>query len=266
MKKIFLPLMIFVLATPNLSANAGIFDFLSSDNDEYWVNNFRRNKYYPIRFYADSFVVDVPEPRETEKKTFSTHEYDHNVVVSAAVGQRMYDAETYSVSNHITYSDEYQALTDMEIYHAQNTIKIKKGDKFVPLGEVEINDEYVLVFQVPDTSYLIMIDSDGRLLPTIGYFYKKKKLMLTADKVSVLPHGAGFEPSVDSVEHVTEPKSEFELVYDGLQGDIAQFSYTIDGKTEQFILPTTENMLEIGDIRIEIVNYFDDYIEYKILD
>lgn len=265
MKKIFLPLITVALSLPICAANAGVFDFLRSDNDAYWVNNFRRNRFYPINFYQTNSEAEK-KPVEKNKQTFSTHEFDRNVVVSAAVGQRMFDSESYSVSEKVTTGDEYQVVNDAKVYYSQNEIKLKKGQKFTPLGEVKINNTYSMLIQVPDTNYLLLVDEKGELRPTIGRLYKQSMLMLTAEAISILPHKVLFEPASDTVESKTEPQTDFELKYDGVQGDMAMFSYTVNGKTEQFMQPTSEKMLEVDNIRIELINFYDDYVEYKILD
>ncbi len=277
MNKIFFSISLLVLAgwcgtaqgvwSDDMKRERTLYGMLLPSYDEYWVNNFSKLRTYPVIFYSQAYEEKYNKDNITEEKSeeVNTHEFEHNVVVSAALGQRMVDAETFTINHQKIFGHEYAALEDGVIYNSLNEIKIKKGQKFAPIGEVKINGEYYLLFEDKDSEALFMIDEDGAVKHNVGYIYKGK-MMLSTEITVVRPRDLLFEPTTDTDASRTEPETKFEISYDGMQEDEFYLLYTAGEEAERHVYDIDEKNVEINGTKLEIINVFPDYIEYKILD
>lgn len=275
MKKIFIPvitLLAISIAAPSYSRWGANFNqsnhldndsLFSSDSDGYWLNKFRGYKKFPINFYSQR-LLNKDSGEKT--KEIEAHEYQRNVAVTARVGQRMYDSTTYKVTTK-TGGEQYRAVKSGALYTAQTEVKIKEGQLFTPLGEIKVNGQYYVLFEVPDSDYIIAADYKGKFLDGMGLI-EGGNLYITKDITIINPHDLGVEPYQKVEEDTSDAELNFEVKYGGIQGEEMSFIVSNGQESEydqrQFV-PLNEKIVQINNISFEIIHASPDYIEYKIL-
>ena len=276
MKKIFIPLTMLLmigLSSPSYGAWGETFSrgnpygdnyWFSADSDGYWLNKLRSYKKYPITFYSQRLIN---KGSGEKKEEIEAHEYEHNVAVTARLGQRMYDSSTYMLTTK-TGGEQYKALQDGAIYNVLNEVKIKKGQIFTPLGEIKVNGQYYMLISFPDSAYIAAVDYKGYFLDTLGliengFFYVPK------DVAVVKPRDLQVELYKKVEEDAGDTELNFEIIYGGIQGGEMSFIVS-DGKNSEYdqrqFVPLGENFIQINNVNFEIIYASPDYIEYKILD
>lgn len=276
MKKIFIPvltLLAITVAAPSYgrwganfarSNNVDNDSLFSSDSDGYWLNKFRGYKKYPINFYSQRLLN-----RNSGEKTqeVQAHEYQRNVAVTARVGQRMYDSTTYKVTTK-TGAEQYRAVNSGLLYTAQNEISIHEGQLFSPIGEIKVNGQYYVLFEVPDSSYILAADYKGNFLDAMGLI-EGGNLYVAKDITVVRPDDLRVELYNDVEENTDDAKLNFEIKYGGIQNGEMSFVVSTGDDSEydqrQFV-PLTEKFVQINGVNFEIIYASPEYIEYKILE
>ncbi|MCQ2734497.1 MAG: hypothetical protein MJ212_00910 [Alphaproteobacteria bacterium] len=238
---------------------------IERDNENYWLNNVRFFKSYPINFYngGDTKYNDD----NSQSHEVATREYKHNVVVSANLGQRMLDSETFVVTSK-DHGQLYSPETDISFYNAGGELNISAQDTFAPIGEVKIEGLYYLLFDPKEDGRIIMIDETGRFVHMICRIYKKE-LIISEAITNVKPKTARAEPTSGIKTVFSKPKFNFELKYDGLQDKKISFLYISDengGTAQRFTYPETQKVINIYGNKIQIIRPYKDKIEYMILD
>ncbi len=257
MKKIFISVSSMILAACS---------FFESGHDDYWLNNVRSYKTVPINYYNSTDDAE----KMTSSQTLNTRTYERNVVVSANLGQRMVDAQTYKVENFS--SQKTVANGDGIVVSSDRMVSIKKGNEFVPLGEVKVNGEYYMIISASDDDDLLLIDSKGKFLDTIGFIYHGK-LLIPREKATVIPNSLGIEQNTDVRENVTDPKLQFEIKYDGLENGQMAFIYTdysnadsTEGYFNRFTFPVEKDLVNINGVKFKVMDVYPERIEYMLLD
>ena len=275
MKKIFIPvltLLIVCFATQSYSRWGGNFShnnregtnsLLSSDSDGYWLNSFRSYKKYPINFYSQR-LLNKNSSEQTQQ--IEAHEYQYGVAVTARLGQRMYDSTTYTVTTK-TGGEQYSATANGILYNSQNEIKIRKGQIFTPIGEIKVNGQYYVLFEVPDSDYIIAADYKGRFLDAMGLI-EDGSLYVAKDFTIVRPKDLSVEPYQDKEEASGDAELNFEIRYGGIENNNMVFIIG-DDRGEEYeqkqYASVGPQMLQIGGVNFEIIHASPDYVEYKIL-
>lgn len=276
MKKIFIPvitLLTISIASPSYSRWGGNFSqsnhldndsLFSADSDGYWLNKFRGYKKFPINFYSQR-LLNKNSGEKTEE--VEAHVYQRNVAVTARVGQRMYDSTTYKITTK-TGSEQYKAVKSGSLYTAQTEVKIKEGQLFTPLGEIKVNGQYYVLFEVPDSDYIIAADYKGKFLDAIGLI-EGGNLYVNKDITVINPRDLGVEPYQETTEDTGDAELNFEIKYGGIQGEEMSFIVSngqeSDYDQRQFV-PLNEKIVQINNVGFEIIHASPDYIEYKILE
>ncbi|MBP5215090.1 MAG: hypothetical protein J6039_00835 [Alphaproteobacteria bacterium] len=274
MKKIFVPtlaLIAVMVSAPSYarwgdtyqnfgSSKPSIF---SADSDAYWLNKFRGYKKYPVHFYTEKMLRGDEKPEVV--KTVSTHEYKHNVIVSAKVGQRMFDSSSYQISQQ-KGKETYRATTDGLLYTGLDEIKISENQLLKPLGEVKINGNYYVVLELPETSYVIMADTKGYVLDALGQI-EHGNLLVPKDVIIVRPHGFQVEEYRETKEITGDTRTNFEIQYMGLENyEFMVFQIIEGGHARNEFIPISEKNIVLQNTKFEVIYAGPDYIEYKILD
>lgn len=240
------------------SANAS---FWQKDSDGYWLNRLRGYKSYPIHFYsADELNNDV------SALAVDAHEYERDVAVSAKVGQAMFDREAYVSNNQ--RSESYHFSEKATIRSPIYDYKFKKTDIMKPIGEIKMNGEYYMLLPMPNSSYIILADTDGNLQHMLGYL-DDGNLLISHENVYFYPQDLRIIPYIaDNDEENQRLATKYSIIYNGIGDGEMLFSYTseTDTDSEDFAFPLMQRFIEINDIPFEIINAQPDYIEYKILD
>lgn len=276
MKKIFIPVLTLLIigfayqsharwgetfSRHNYPGNTSLF---SADSDGYWLNKFRGYKKYPVNFYSQR-LINKGSGEDTQE--IEAHEYKRGVAVTARVGQRMYDSTTYTVVTK-TGGEQYKAVKDGVIANTLKEIKIKKDQIFTPLGEVKINGQYYILFEIPETAYVIAADYKGYILDAIGLI-ENGFLYITKDITVVRPDDFQIEPYKDVKETTSDAELNFAVKYDGIEGDQMAFiiSSSDDPEEDQRkFAPLKERIIQIRGVNFEVIYASPDYIEYVILD
>ena len=274
MKKIFISVLVLSIigfAAPSFSRwgenfshtnREGNNSLFSSDSDGYWLNKFRNYKKYPVTFYSQRLINKGSSENSQE---IDVHEYQRNVAVTARLGQRMYDSTTYTVTTR-TGGEQYKAATDGLFYSAQNEIKIKKGHIFTPLGEVKINGQYYILFELPETSYIVAADHKGYFLDALGLI-EHDNLYISKDITVVRPHDFHVEPYKEVEETTGNSVLNFEIKYGGLQNNEIVFIISDeDGNEQRQYATTDQSVVQINNVGFSIIHASPDYIEYEIMD
>lgn len=242
--------------------------YLERDNERYWLNNLKSYKTYPIHFYDNE--NELSDKKLVSSKTVNLHEYKHNVVVSANLGQRMVDSQTYTINNYS--KGKIVAHTDGEIYSINNTIKIKRGDVFTPLGEIKYNGKYYMLIDADGHGSILLVDEQGYFLDKIAILYNGD-LILPRDEFNMLPKNLGVDLVNNIDKDVSKPKLQFEIKYDGLEYGLMNFVYvdysnadSSEGYFQRFSFPQQQNLLNINGIKFKIMDAYPDRIEYMLLD
>lgn len=258
MKKILTTLLML-----SLSACSG---FFAPDSDNYWRNTFRSYRTYPITYYDEA---NLPNPEKlTDKQTIATHTFKRNTVVSANVGQRMVDSETYTIKK---YSHEKLiANATGTIANASTSIKLVKGEAYQPIGEIKRNGEKYLLFEPDHNGNYLLVSPNGKLLPKIAMLYKGELFYPKAD-AEIDPHGLGIEPITNERKDIAEPQQRFEIKYDGSEDGFMSFLYAkYNSKgvpdVKRYIYSVEDVLLDIDGVKLQITDVLPDRIEYMILD
>ena len=275
MKKIFVPVLTLLIACfaaqgyaawgeryshNNREGNDSLF---SSDSDGYWLNSFRTYKKYPINFYSQR-LLNKNSSEQTQQ--IEAHEYQYGVPVTARLGQRMYDSTTYTVTTR-TGGEQYSATSDGVLYNGQNEIKIHKGQIFTPIGEIKVNGQYYVLFEVPDSDYIIAADYKGRFLDAIGLI-ESGSLYVAKDFTIVRPKDLSVEAYQNKEQDTGDAELNFEIRYGGIENNNIVFIIG-DDRGEEYeqiqYAPVEPQMLQISGVNFEIIHASPDYVEYKIL-
>lgn len=260
MKKIFITLSSILLAACTV---------FETDNDNYWLNNIRPYKTLPINYYNPSDTAS--DEKLTDSKTLNTRTYQHNVVVSANLGQRMVDAQTYTVQNFT--KPKLIAATDGYISRGGIVVNIHKGQEFEPVGEIKMNGNYYLVVPAYNgkDDYLL-VDDKGYFLHMICHIYHGE-LLLPKEKAYMNPEKIRLEQQKVSRESVSKPQLQFEVKYDGLENGYMAFIYTdysnansSEGYFQRFVFPQEQDLVDINGVKFKVMDVYPERIEYMLLD
>ena len=259
MKKIFITLSSILLAACTV---------FESDHDDYWLNNVRPYKLMAINYYDP--MDGASDERMTDSKTLNTRIYKHNVVVSANLGQRMVDAQTYTVQNFA--KPQLIARSDGDSTGSNYAVQIHQDQLFEPIGEVKLNGNYFLVVPGNDIGDMLLVDEKGNFLNYICHLYKGQ-LLMPRETAIIHPKGLGLEQKKATRETVSDPKLQFELKYDGLENGYMAFIYTdysnadaSEGFFQRYVFPQEQDLVEINGIRFKVMDVYPERIEYMLLD
>jgi len=263
MKKIFITVPLLIVAGCSFLQSV-----TERDNKNYWLNNIRSYKTYPISYYGANAVQE--NEKLIESKTLNTRTYKHNVVVSANLGQRMVDAQTYTLKNYAT--EKLVANMDGRIYNINNEITIRKGDVYTPLGEVKIGGQYYMLISPNNNNDILLVDEQGRFLNQICHIYRGE-LLYPRESSQISSVDLGIEQTKDSREDVSEPHLQFEIKYDGLENGNMAFIYTdysnansSEGYFQRFVFPQTQDLVNLNGVKFKVMDVYPERIEYMLLD
>lgn len=263
MKKIFITIPLLALA------GCGFFQSVTErDNENYWLNNVRPYKTFPINYYSSDSAKE--EEKLTDSKTLNTRTYKHNVVVSANLGQRMVDAQTYEEKNYTT--KKLVANMDGRIYNISTEIDIHKGDVYTPIGEIKMSGSYYMLISPNNDNNILLVDEHGRFLNQICHIYHDE-LLYPRESSLMSSVNLGIEESADSRKDVTDPKLQFEIKYDGLENGNMAFIYTdysnansSEGYFQRFVFPQTQDLVNLNGVKFKVMDVYPERIEYMLLD
>lgn len=257
MKKIFIS---------SMALFAGACSLFNSESSNYWLNNIRSYITYPIYYYEnDDF--DLNE-KMGESKEIPVRTYQRNVVVSANVGQRMVDSQTFTVDEYTR--NKIIAQSDGVVSNYVDEIKITKGQEFIPFGEVKIDDNYYMLIKGDRKGGILLVNEYGEVMNRICAIYKDK-LLFSKTYASVLPESLKIIQLSDTRTDVSETKKNFEIVFDGYNNGMIELTYTDYkesklGESKKYIFPREQSFVDVNGVKIKITDVYPDRIEYMLVD
>ena len=230
------------------------------DHENYWLNNIRTFKTYPISYYQKENSYSAPT---YENNVYHTREYPRNSAISARVGQVMLSDETYTVRS-ANLGQHYEVSADGTVYNSTDEIKLDKGQVITPLGEVKINGHYYLVFEPERDGRLLLADTQGQIMHNIGRYYRGDFLS-SKDVTSVLPKDLSIVKSDDIKQEASDMAMQFEIKYAGLDDGLMHFLYVdySNGRTEtKLTFSKEQKFIDIEGMHIQILDASADEVQY----
>ncbi len=234
------------------------------DHENYWLNNFRSFKTYPINYYQGNH--ENASETNVQTTTHHTQEYPKNIPISAYVGQRIIGDETYTVTTS-DMGEHYEISTDGEIRNSIYQIKLSKRQVMTPIGEVLINGRYFLVFEPEQDGRMLLADENGQIMHNIGHYYRGE-LLISRDITTVIPKDLGIIKTSNIIQKATTPQLQYEIFYNGVVEGQMQFTYVdyLNGRNEKtFVFPVNQQIISINGKNIKVHQATDKFIEYIIL-
>ena len=114
----------------------------------------------------------------------------------------------------------------------------------------------------------MLVDDDGEILNRIGRLIGNRIAVLDIDFV-VEPNDVYMLPSVSTRNEVSEVIDGYELIYNGIKDDNMVFTYNLLGDMEmsdEFVFPMDSRVIDINNIRINVLEAGYNKIEYILLD
>lgn len=246
------------------SLAAKMHTLVERNHENYWLNNLRTFKTYPINWYGGSHV-NLSEAN-AQVQTRLTHEYPRNVPILADVGQRMVDLETYNVQIS-NVGEHYEPSAAGEVTNGHGSIIFTKGQVLNPIGDVNINGQGFLVFEPERDGRMILIDQNGQVMHNIG-LYHRGELLVSEDVTVVSPKDLRLLKTTDVKHAESAPQIKYEIKYNGFVDDNMEFIYTdyTTGRIDKiFAFPKHQHIINVNGIHIKVLNATENNIEYILL-
>lgn len=257
MKKIF-------ISTLALAVGAcGLFE---RDSSNYWLNHMHNYSTYPVYYYTDS-DFDVKE-KLVDSDELVAQTYERNVVVSAKVGQPMVESKTVDVKRYKKY--KIVAQNDAVISNIGEEVKIKKGQEFMPIGEVKIDGKYYILIEGDNNGSILLVDEDGNVMNKINAMYGKQ-LLLSKTYSTIYPENLKIIQKKETRTDMSKPKANFKIIYDGYNNGMFEMTYvnysnSEEGEKDKYIYKMGDELIDVNGVKMRITGVFPDRIEYMLLD
>ena len=246
------------------SITSAISSVARRDSENYWLNNFRSFKTYPITYYQRNPLNT--QNNDPETVLHHTQEYPKNIPISAHNGQRIVGDETYTTTT-ANIGEHYEIATDGEVRNSTSLIKLSKRQVITPIGEVLINGRYFLVFEPERDGRILLADENGQIMHNIGHYYRGE-LLISRDITTVIPKDLGIIKTSNIIQKATTPQLQYEIFYNGVVEGQMQFTYVdyLNGRNEKtFVFPVNQQIISINGKNIKVHQATDKFIEYIIL-
>ena len=233
------------------------------DHENYWLNNVRSFKTYPITWYGEHQNASEANAQVT---LHHTQEYPRNVPISAYKGQRILGDETYTVTTS-NMGEHYEVSSAGEIRNSSYRIQFHDRQVLNPVGETLINGRHFIVFEPERDGRMILADEVGQIMHNIAHYYRGE-LLLSKDLTTVMPKDLTAVKTSDVLQKATEPQLQFEIYYDGLLEEQMKFTYVdfINGRAEKtFVFPRDQQLIDINGKKFKVHQATNSFIEYIIL-
>lgn len=251
MKKIFVSVLALTLGACNL---------LDRGSSDYWQNQARSYNTYPIHYYMGNEFDSSEKAMGTQE--VATHTYQRNVVVSANVGQRMVDSQTFNIERYT--KNVLAAQSNATISTDNDEILIKKGQEFTPFGEAIIDGHRYMLIKGNKHGAILMLDAGGYVLNRICKIYHDE-LMFSHDYAIINPSGLRIAPTNSTRTDVSDKKQNFEIIFNGYRNGLIEFTYIdSENQAQKFAYKQEPQNININGVRINITGIYPDRIEYML--
>ncbi|MBQ9271692.1 MAG: hypothetical protein IJ218_05465 [Alphaproteobacteria bacterium] len=240
-------------------------DIWKPDNEKYWLHKFRGYQKYPVTFYSEDDLLAAAG--EDNVRTVAVHDYKKYTPVYAHKGQIMYDSTTYQVTYRRGSGERYAVDRDTIVYLNTDSIKIGPKDPLKPIGEVRINGEYLMLLELPRSSYVLAVDDHGNIAPMFGQVSNRGEYLVGHNSIHIKPANALIKSYSDSVETASKPVFNFSVTYGGVENkEIALIIKDGSGEEQTRMVPMWKKMITINGTKIQIIYVCPEYIEYQLVD
>ena len=246
------------------SITSAISSVARRDSENYWLNNFRSFKTYPITYYQRNPLNT--QNNDPETVLHHTQEYPKNIPISAHNGQRIVGDETYTTTT-ANIGEHYEIATDGEVRNSTSLIKLSKRQVITPIGEVLINGRYFMIFEPERDGRILLADENGQIMHNIGLYYRGE-LLMSRDLTSVTPKDLSIMKTSETMQTSSDPQLQYEIYYKGLVDGQMQFAYIdfVNGRTEKtFVFPESQHIINIEGKRIDVLSVTNENIQYILL-
>ncbi|MBE6450793.1 MAG: hypothetical protein E7016_02385 [Alphaproteobacteria bacterium] len=201
----------------------------------------------------------------SESKTITEEKIEKNVVLTTRADGIMVSSKTYRTD---FYSVENVKVNKNAIMSSTfSPVRIDKNAEYTAFGETNIdNTRYMLVKKGKDKD-ILLVNDEGEIYHKIGRMVGNRIAVLDIDFV-IEPDDVYMLPSVSTRTEVSEIIDGYELIYNGIKDDNMVFTYNILGDmamSDEFVFPLNSRIIEINNIRINVLDAGYNKIEYIIL-
>ncbi len=213
-------------------------------------------------FYYDR---NTGEEFLSESKTITEEKIEKNVLLVTSVGKPMVSSKTYRTD---FYSVENVQVNKNAIMSSTYTpVKIRKNADFEAFGEVKFNNETYMLVRQDDSNDILLVNDQGKIFNKIGRMVDDRIAVLDVDFV-VEPNDVVMTPVINTRTEVSEVLEGFELIYNGIEDQKMKFTYRLLGDMEAedlFVFPLDSSVININDIKINVIDAGYNQIEYILL-
>ena len=247
------------------SIAAKMHTFVERDHENYWLNNIRTFRSFPINWYGRP--NNNPADVNTTTQTRLTHEYPRNVPMRADVGQRLVDLETYNVQTS-NIGEHYEAIETGTISNSAEAISLYKGQVMTALGDVTINGRRFTIFEPERDGRFLLADETGLFLHNIG-IYHRGELVLSQDITTMNPKNLGVKLTADVKQATSSPQMHYEVTYNGWVDDgnmeFIYVDYSAGRVSKTFVFSREQQIVNVNGVHIKVINAGENDIEYILL-
>jgi len=202
----------------------------------------------------------------SESKTITEEKMEKDIVLvtktdKIMVASKTYRTDFYSVENLRVNKDAIMSSTFSPVH-------IKKDNVFEAFGEVTFdNTRYMLVRQGKNKD-IILVNEDGEIFNRIGRMVGNRIVILDVI-FHVEPDNVIMTPVINTRTEMSEILDGYELIYNGIRDNHMVFTYKLLGEMEmedEFVFPLDSTIIDINNIRINVLDATYNKIEYIILD
>jgi hypothetical protein len=213
-------------------------------------------------FYYDR---NTGEEFLSESKTITEEKIEKNVLLVTPAGKPMVSTKTYRTD---FYSVENVQVNKNAMLNSTYTpVKIRKNADFEAFGEVKFNGEVYMLVRQDNSNDILLVDGKGKIFNKVGRMIDDRISVLDVDFV-VEPDDVVMTPVINTRTEVSDVLEGFELIYNGIEDQKIKFTYRLLGNMETedlFVFPLDSTVININDIKINIIDASYDKIEYILL-
>ncbi len=254
MKKIIALLSVLVLSACSL---AEVEDIVSSRKYPFKVWQTEKVFFYD-RVTGEEFL--------SESKTITEEKIELGVVLVTPVDRVMVSSRTYRTD---FYSVENVKVNKNAIMSSTfSPVRIKKDYEYQAFGETVLNNKRYMLVRRPKSKDILLINDDGEIFNRIGRMIGDRIVVLDIE-FSVEPDDIIMMPSTSTRTETTEVLDGYELIYNGIRDNSMVFTYKLLGDMameDEFVFPLDTGVIEINNLRIQVLDVEKKKIAYTILD
>ena len=227
-----------------------------------------RNTPFKIWQTEGVFSYDQTSGEEflSESKTITEEKMEKDVVLvtktdGIMVSSKTYRTDFYSVENLKVNKNVIMSSTFSPVH-------IRKNSEYNAFGEVTFGDTRYMLVRQGKSKDIILVNEDGEIFNRIGRMVGKRIVILDID-FHVEPDDVIMTPAINTRTEMSETLDGYELIYNGIRDDQLVFTYKLLGEMEmedEFVFPADSKIIDINNIRIDVLEATDKKIEYMILD